>query len=844
MTTPLFNRLRSLLCFGPAALDSPFSRLLQAKDSAVCEALLQLESSLAADEYTDEEHVAIARELGDFFALVYCDGRSIASRMPKSFVDIYLDWQGRGQHYTGMEVRTRNYTGRLEKKSKALTLLFEVCEVAPGAAFAQETRGAYFFPLVDQVRYDAERQTVAIPFALRACTQEEAARLGTGHRRQEVILKEILASCLSTLFSSFAGPLLPWRSTLSLETLLKHARAFLRRQEADYFIPVDLAAVLEPRLSAYLLARVLPATDEIGTEEARAALRIANGVRSQALPLIRVLTETARVEQRLFEKKPLVLSTRYLISLQHISQSFWPDIVSNASQVAAWHQLYGTPMHLSMDELSLHPTLVLDTQHFPAEFVESLLRSFPDRDAAVDGILVHSENYRALRLLESRYLGQVAMQYHDVPYNTGNREYPYRNSFARPTWLTFMEERLRLAWRLLSDDGVLFVSIDEHEHAYLGQTMDEICGEEHRLPIIVWHSTVGGQNGAKHFSVVHEYILAYAKNPGRFLPSMLDERTRDGRELLTSTLWDYTEVGHTAGAKKELLSMLRPTDRASAFPTVKPTALIQRMLRLATHASGRCMVLDAFAGSASTALAVLQQNREDGGDRRFVLIEQSQHFERTVLPRIMRAMYCPVWRDGLPVDYPEPGLWWPSWVSHTPRLVQVLRLEQFDDSLETLEVGGPMEVDLGGSAPDNSHHTLHYHVSLPLRANEGFLEKEELAHPLSTSIEVVTEDGLHQTKVDVIETFNAALGLHVERVERWVNPASSCPYRAVIGRQQLQRILVLWREMGCCDWDLELPFLQSCIGGFDHTYINDPQPPPGFTSLIPIFRKRLETGAR
>lgn len=87
------------------------------------------------------------------------------------------------------------------------------------------------------------------------------------------------------------------------------------------------------------------------------------------------------------------------------------------------------------------------------------------------------------------------------------------------------------------------------------------------------------------------------------------------------TLWPYSEVGHTQDAKKELLEFVKFDNTDNVLDTVKPTALIRRMLQIATRATGNDIVLDFFAGSGSTAHAVMVQNREDGGDREFILVQ-------------------------------------------------------------------------------------------------------------------------------------------------------------------------------------------------------------------------------
>ncbi len=144
--------------------------------------------------------------------------------------------------------------------------------------------------------------------------------------------------------------------------------------------------------------------------------------------------------------------------------------------------------------------------------------------------LIIGENYDALKNLCATYIdkngkGLIDLIYIDPPYNTeatqadGNdykeevkaQKFIYRDKFTRDGWLNMMNERLKLAKRLLSDKGVIFISIDDSEQAYLKVLCDEIFGEENCVACVAWQSLDTIKNDAKYFSDNHEYILVYAK---------------------------------------------------------------------------------------------------------------------------------------------------------------------------------------------------------------------------------------------------------------------------------------------------------------------------------------------
>lgn len=166
------------------------------------------------------------------------------------------------------------------------------------------------------------------------------------------------------------------------------------------------------------------------------------------------------------------------------------------------------------------------------------LRPCKDKSVNFDdtqNVYIEGDNLEVLKLLQTAYFNKIKMIYIDPPYNTGN-DFVYEDDFADPmarykevtqqttksnpetmgryhtNWLNMMYPRLRLAANLLTDDGVIFISIDEIEMPNLRKVCDEIFGEENHVADFVWHNKRGGGNDAKYVAVEHEYVLMYAKN--------------------------------------------------------------------------------------------------------------------------------------------------------------------------------------------------------------------------------------------------------------------------------------------------------------------------------------------
>ena len=343
----------------------------------------------------------------------------------------------------------------------------------------------------------------------------------------------------------------------------------------------------------------------------------------------------------------------------------------------------------------------------------------------------NSDNLDALKLLQETYLGKVKMIYIDPPYNTGN-DFIYEDDFAENTesffqksnqkdekgnrlnsnkdsngrfhsdWLDMLYSRIRLARNLLSDDGVLFLSIDDNEATNLRKISDEIFGEENFIAQIIWKKRSTPPND-RIIAAQHEYILCIAKNAhchglnlrprtqeqigryknpdnhrkgpwvagdlmanvkgGRYVASLyypiVNPRTgqehypssngnwRFNREKIENlikndeiyfgdndqgrpklkrflcdvkegitwtTLWDF--VPFNTAASHEMAAIF---GNLTTFENPKPSGLIVDILKAGSKPN--CTVLDFFAGSSTTAHSVMKLNAEDGGNRKFIMVQ-------------------------------------------------------------------------------------------------------------------------------------------------------------------------------------------------------------------------------
>ena len=199
----------------------------------------------------------------------------------------------------------------------------------------------------------------------------------------------------------------------------------------------------------------------------------------------------------------------------------------------------------------------------PRLLIENVDLSNTAADPDTENILIHGDNLLALKALESKYAGQVKCIYIDPPYNTGSAFEHYDDNLEHSQWLNLIRPRLELLWNLLSDEGSLWISIDDDEQAYMKVLCDELFSRGCFVASIVWQKRTSPDMRAS-ISDGHEYILVYAKTPDRFkqtrnkLP-LSDEQAKnyknpdnDPRGAWTSA--DYTAQGFRPNQMYEIIT--------------------------------------------------------------------------------------------------------------------------------------------------------------------------------------------------------------------------------------------------------------------------------------------------
>lgn len=210
----------------------------------------------------------------------------------------------------------------------------------------------------------------------------------------------------------------------------------------------------------------------------------------------------------------------------------------------------------------------------PRLLIENAALSNTAADPDTENMLIHGDNLLALKALESKYAGQVKCIYIDPPYNTGSAFEHYDDNLEHSQWLQLIRPRLEILWRLLSEEGSIWISIDDDEQAYMKVLCDELFGRSSFVASIIWQKRTSPDMRAV-ISDGHDYILVYAKDKELFkqkrnrLPLSEEQRKsyknpdNDPRGPWTST--DCTaQAGH--GTAEQFYTLTTPAGRVIELP--------------------------------------------------------------------------------------------------------------------------------------------------------------------------------------------------------------------------------------------------------------------------------------
>ncbi len=873
----------------------------------------QLKEQLKSTTSSQDIETEIYSNLYDFFKRYYEGGDFLSLRRYKKDVyalpyegeEVKLHWANADQYYIKSSETLTNYTFILKNKEK---VRFEVVEANTEQ---NNNKGDRYFKLATEntVRKEGNEYIVSFTYL----PYDEKLNQKT---LNEEIAKVLLENTVLSPVKEELNQLVDKENKVPL--ILKHITDFTAKNQFDYFIHKDLGGFLNRELDFYIKNEIMQIDDieNQSLENVNKYLGKIKVFRKVAHKIIQFLASLENFQKKIWLKKKLILETNYCITLDRVPEQLYSKIIENKAQIQEWIKLFaineikqdlstvGYSEPLTIDFLKDNPYLVLDTAFFDNDFKYELLSNIDNIDEQCNGLLINSENFQALNLLQEKYNQKVKCVYIDPPYNTSEETFVYKNLYKHSSWISMMSSRIALSKSLFSENSLLMVAIDDEELYNLKKMLDIEMGSENYISTIVVQSNPRGRSINSFYATSHDYCLCYAKNPTeleivdsnlteeqaddfkhegekgqyRMLPfrrsggySTPEERPNsefplyfnkqkqliavggeknksdivymlsNNGELLTINKKDFLNKNKdiieimpvdTSGVRRvwrwsdrykilqsgfcgdlvlqcndkgyyvqlkdyikegrkaktiwydskydasshgtNLLKNLLGERHLFGYPKSIDTVYDSLYTIVGNDDSKNSIILDFFAGSGTTGQAVTELNKQDNGNRKYILVEVEKYFDSVTKPRIEKVIYSEDWKDGKPVSR-----------QGSSHCFKYIRLESYEDCLDNLKFSNSQ-----ATLPQEVKQDYMLNYMLDLETKDSLLNIKDFNNPFDYKLKITRNGETKEVTVDLVETFNYLLGLTVESIQK---------IRDVIkieGKTKLnERALIIWRDL-------------------------------------------------
>lgn len=930
----LISKLKEIFQINQPELDFGIYRILNSRATEIAAFLettlpQKIQTALAGKP---EQETAVYNHLFTFFSRYYDNGDFISQRrykgdtyaIPYAGEEMMLHWANKDQYYTKSGESFSNYAFTLENGKK---VQFRLVDADTAKDNRKDNEQARVFALIEpQIKTETDEngdeiQTDILPFDTQGdllTLRFEYKAVNKKEKQSEYITQAVERIQNFAIPDEFQGIFnaMPTEKSKNRTLLEKYLTDYTAKNTADYFIHKNLGKFLNQELDFYIknevmnLDNIQDSTDFSHIEQ---NLQTIKTIKTVAKEIIAFLAQLEDFQKKLWLKKKFVAGCHYLITLDHLTEAQVQTALENPKQTAQWQALFNVNVSgLNAAELCKnYPHLVVDTALFEPTFQADVLREIEHLDDKTNGLLIHSDNFQALNLLQERYKEQVKCIYIDPPYNTGEDGFPYKDNYKSSSWLSMFEDRLNLASKLLNSQGLLACHMDEHEHLGL-EVLIKNCFGNGDLGKLIWDKR-NPKGDSKGLGVQHEYVhfatnnLEHLKDENSFVRNKENaERMLNKAEQLVRKLgitdearteykkWVAEQTNLSGGEKaynnldengnvfqpvsmgwpnkkkapddyfiplihpdtqkecpvpergwrnppetmKKLLSenmivfgkdensiprrkyLLKDylTENVSSlyymgssddelfknldfsFENPKPIKTAQYLLSISARPENS-LIMDYFGGSGTTAHAVINLNREDNGNRKYILVEQGEYFDSVLKPRVQKVIFAKDWKDGKPQA--DNGAF-----GGVSQIVKVLKLESYEDTLNNLELHKPIQdlVDMGLSETVQNDYLLHY--MLDVESRDSLLNTQHFTKPFDYQLNIATTSaGAYEAKtIDLVETFNYLIGLRVSEI----NDKRENGLVMVQGiNTSGEKTLVIWRDCEKYDYDKLNRYLDS-----------------------------------
>ena len=492
---------------------------------------LELQKKTAGAVAASDLEAKVFNHLWNFFSRYYDDGDFLSTRrysrrekyvIPYNGEEVHFHWANRDQYY----IKTGESFTDYQWKANDISILFKLVQAETEKDNVKADKKRLFIPRLDGV--SADKKAVTIPFEYRGLTGQEVISYGSKNQQDAIIAAAVDSiprrKCLKDSPAVLGALLEEYRKTgtgESVSRLEHHLRRYTAKNTRDYFIHKDLGGFLTRELDFFLKNEVL-ALDDLEAGDAKRAegwFELLQTIRAVGGKIIAFVAQIENFQKRIFEKRKFVTETNYCFTLDRVPRTLWPVILKNKAQIEEWKRLYaiqglkGYSNPIKSTFFEAWPSLMIDTKFFAgdAEFVNTLLAAQKDLEETLGGLLVHSDNFQGLLMLQPRFHCAIRCIYIDPPYNTDVSAIPYKNDYRHSSFASLIHDRAALLRPLLRTEGILFVSIDKHERDTVDYALDAAFGGGNKVEELIWiQNTNDGRSPT--YSVNHEYVEVYAKN--------------------------------------------------------------------------------------------------------------------------------------------------------------------------------------------------------------------------------------------------------------------------------------------------------------------------------------------
>ena len=526
------KKLQEIFMMDHAELDFGIYRIMNQKRADInhflkFELLPQVKTALA--DAPDGSENEVFSHLVTFFSRYYDNGDFISKRrykdntyaIPYNGEEVKLHWANADQYYIKSSEYFRDYSFVLPTSRRKVHFVLKDASTEQNnnkTANNMERRFALYKPETEgEPLYEVNGDELNIFFTY------ELMPKGTKQNDLMAEAFDYIKEMIPLDFSELLTVKSPTDKNANRTLLEKHLTDYTAKNSFDYFIHKDLGGFLRRELDFYIKNEVM-LLDDLNVQHIESLLNIIKAIKLVGEKIIRMLAQLEDFQKKLWLKKKFVVQSDYCITIDRVPRKLYPEILANERQREEWVRLFAIDeikgdltteaysVPLTMKFLEQNPFLVLDTAFFTKQFKHKLVKHLGDKgiDKQCNGLLINSENFQALELLQEKYANSVKCVYIDPPYNTGSDGFAYKDNFKDSSWITMIADRIVAGKKMINDTSNFIVSIDQIEQSYLRVILDSIFGENNYISDMIW--AAGRKNDSTWISTSHEYMEIYAAN--------------------------------------------------------------------------------------------------------------------------------------------------------------------------------------------------------------------------------------------------------------------------------------------------------------------------------------------